>query len=449
MKRPLSSAALVLLVAISARGAEQDQPLRTGTTAVVIDVTALDGKGGPVLDLRAEDFELSEDGKRQQIAAVTLVREGVRMPAGSAPGVSGGGAVPQKAVAENGRPVARADGGSPAETPTLTAILFDSLSHEQRPVAGKAALAYLSTLSRPRDYAGVFLADMQLRTFAPFTNEPEVLNQAVERLMATAPTQIRVQPGSGNAITRGLPVDPNSPPTAGVEASGGYINAREREKYLVLEPGPEALLRRLELRMLEAQQRFMHELGGQTSLAALRGVVAGLSELPGRKSILYFAEQLSVTDRLKPRFDALIAEANRANITIYTVDAAGLRVHSEEATVARNVDLAGAQGVGDARREDGPWTRDLEKQNQLLVSRTAAALGTLSRDTGGFLLQNTNNLAAGLARMQVERQSYYLIAYQPTNTAQDGKFRRVQVKVKRSGVSVRARPGYRAPVAAK
>jgi VWFA-related protein len=58
------------------------------------------------------------------------------------------------------------------------------------------------------------------------------------------------------------------------------------------------------------------------------------------------------------------------------------------------------------------------------------------------VIDNTNDLAKGVARMQIERTTYYLLGYQPTNTALDGKFHRVTVKVKRGKVSVRARPGY-------
>jgi hypothetical protein len=44
--------------------------------------------------------------------------------------------------------------------------------------------------------------------------------------------------------------------------------------------------------------------------------------------------------------------------------------------------------------------------------------------------------------MQVDRTTYYLLGYQPTNVATDGKFRKVTVKVKRGKYMVRARPGY-------
>ena len=66
---------------------------------------------------------------------------------------------------------------------------------------------------------------------------------------------------------------------------------------------------------------------------------------------------------MKPKFDALIGEANRGNNHVYPVDAAGLRVHSKEAELSRNVAVAGAKGIGDEEREKGAWTKDLENQN--------------------------------------------------------------------------------------
>ena len=174
----------------------------------------------------------------------------------------------------------------------------------------------------------------------------------------------------------------------------------------------------------------------------MRATVDALAVVPGRKSILYFADSLPVASRLKPAFDAVIGQANRHNITIYPVDAAGLRAHSQQAQVARSVDVAGAQGIGDIKRGDGPMTKELERQEQIMTSASSAILGRLAKETGGLLLENTNNLAAGLARMQHDRTTYYLLAYNPSNTAEDKRFRRVTGKVKRSDVTVRARPGY-------
>jgi VWFA-related protein len=336
--------------------------------------------------------------------------------------------------------VAASPGDTPEIVPSVTAILFDRLSPEARPMAGKAALAYLSTLTTPQDYAGVFLADTAFNTFQPFTNAQEALARAVDRLTATASANTAAASVPESPRIQGM--DPNVGPTAAAESGGGFLNALDRERRLKELGGVEQQLARMELRMREGYLRFLSEFEGESSLAGLRAVVSSLGGLRGRKSILYFTEHLPVTSRLKPRFDALIGEANRANVTMYTVDAVGLRVHSSEAAAARNIGVAGAQGVGDVRRGDGPWTKELEHQEQLLSSRPAAVLGRLAKETGGFLIENTNDLGSGVARMKQERTTYYLLAYQPTNPRLDGRFRRVGVKVKRSRVNVTARPGY-------
>jgi len=408
-----------LAAALTCLVSGQQPPVKTVTTGAIVDVTVVDAKGNAVVDLAPEDFEVSEDGVRQRVVSVMLVERG---------GV---------------RPLAAAAGSDPTATPPVgvPAILFDRLSPESRPLAHRAALAYVSTLEPPHDYAGVFLADSALRTFQPFTNERAKLGRAVDAISATAPANTAAAAEPERKRLNGL--DPNLPPTAGAESSGaGLGSIAEREYRLKNMAGPEKRMAQIELRMREGYARFIAELDGQWSLAGLRAVVSGLSELPGRKSILYFTEKLPITDRLKPRFDALIGEANRANITVYPVDASGLRVHSTEGQLKRNIDVAGAQGLGDEQRDKGAWTKDLERQNDLLNSRVGAVLGRLAKDTGGFVLENTNDLAAGVARMQLERTTYYLLAYQPTNTKLDGKFRKITVKVKRPKTTVRARLGY-------
>jgi VWFA-related protein len=435
----------VLLGVATASGSGQVQPpvVKTTTAGVVIDVSVVDNKGQPILDLGRDDFEITEDGTRQQIVSVSLVQGGIARSQGGVPPAA---TAALSAAAQPGAPSAGSPSAAPAaaddHTPSVTAILFDRLSPDVRPFAARAALAYVSTLSPPHDYAGVFLADTTLKTFQSFTNQAESLRQGVARVASTAPVNL----GAGaerSATTRVQGFDPNQPPTAGAESAAGFSNA---DRQALFDPArdrdPATLLLRLELKMGEGYQRFASEYEGQASMTGLRAIIDALGALPGRKSVLYFTENLQVTPRLKAKFDALIGQANRSNITVYPVDAAGLRVHSKEAELARNVNVAGSQAVGDERRPDGPLTRDLEKQDQLLSSRPTAVLGRLAKETGGFLLENTNDLAAGVARMQQERTTYYLLAYQSTNPALDGTFRKVTVKVKRPRMTVKARPGY-------
>jgi VWFA-related protein len=436
MARVTHSVLASSLIALTAHAQSQPPAVKTTTAGVLIDVSVLDRKGQPVIDLTPADFELSEEGKRQQLMSATLVTGGVARPLTERPAAT--------AAPEPSATVASADvPGPPAGTrpaPTITAILFDKLSPESRPSARLAGHRYLSTLSSPGDYAGIFLADLNLVTFHPFSNDAESLRRAIDRLAATAPANIDSEHFRS---PRASALDPNQPPTAGAESrTPGWTTAAERNRRLAEMDLVEKMMAMMELRMEQGYRQLLAEYSGQASIAGLRSLIEGLRTVEGRKSILYVTESLSITTQQKAKFDALIGEANRANVTFYPVDALGLRVHSEEAKLSRNVTLAGAQGIGDAERDPGPWTKELERQDQLLASRPTAVLGRLAKETGGFLLENTNNLAAGVARMQQERTTYYLLGYQPANATMDGKFRRVAVKVKRPNVTIRARPGY-------
>jgi VWFA-related protein len=432
---------LVLGIFVTFQAPAQQPPVKSVTTGVVLDVTVVDAKGNPILDLTPDEFEVTEDGVRQRLISATLVQRGVVRPQ-SASVVGSTETVPPTASGSTpGTPDTAA-----AVQPTVTAILFDRLSPDTRAYARRAALAYVSTLTPPHDYAGVFLADLSLRTFQPFTNNRENLVRGIDIVSATAPAN--TSPTAEPESKRVYGTDPNLPPTAGAEsAGGGFGDVADRQRKLKemklgTQDPSEWIMMQMEMRMREGYQRFLAEFDSQASLAGLRTVVSAFGALPGRKSILYFTENLPITDRMKPKFDALIGEANRANITVYPVDAAGLRLHSKEAELGRNVGVAGAKGIGDESRGEGAWTKELEKQEEMLSSRPTAVLGRLAKETGGFLIENTNDLGAGVARMQQERTTYYLLGYQPTNAKLDGKFRKVSVKVKRSKVTVRARPGY-------
>jgi hypothetical protein len=124
-----------------------------------------------------------------------------------------------------------------------------------------------------------------------------------------------------------------------------------------------------------------------------------------------------------------------------------LRVQSEQAATARGI--AALRGVGDDDptkvADDDKYrsrTSDLERNEFLLKKDPAASLGTLAKETGGFLVNNTNDLASAFQRIDADRRFHYLLTYTPSNTSQDGAFRRIAVKVKRRNVDVRARSGY-------
>jgi VWFA-related protein len=137
------------------------------------------------------------------------------------------------------------------------------------------------------------------------------------------------------------------------------------------------------------------------------------------------------------RFHRILDEANRANTSFYPLDPRGLVVFDENI-----VPLAGV-GVGPATN---PMV-GLEEDRARLNARTTS-LRVMAENTDGLAIVQTSEIAAGLRKMADDLSSYYLIGYYSTGKL-DGRFHRITVRVKRPGVSVRARRGYLAGTAAE
>ena len=82
-----------------------------------------------------------------------------------------------------------------------------------------------------------------------------------------------------------------------------------------------------------------------------------------------------------------------------------------------------------------------------LVRRRVEGLRTLAVDTDGIAVIDTNDIDSGLKRIVADMSSYYLVGYYTKNAKLDGRFRKITVRVKRPGVNVRARRGYKAATA--
>ena len=143
-------------------------------------------------------------------------------------------------------------------------------------------------------------------------------------------------------------------------------------------------------------------------------------------------------------FLGVIDAANRANVSIYAMDAAGLRAESEQAKIRDQVNAAGGAGGGllSVRGSDEPLSKSLEKNEDVLRQDPHNGLGTLAQGTGGLLFENTNNLQQGFDRVESDLHNYYLVGYTPLTRRYDGRFRNIEVKVTRPGVTVAARKGY-------
>ena len=127
-------------------------------------------------------------------------------------------------------------------------------------------------------------------------------------------------------------------------------------------------------------------------------------------------------------FRDLFGEANRANATFYTVDPRGLPVF-------------------DTQMSDGP-VPPVHVEKEILDGRLDT-LRLLATNTDGIAVLNHNDLDASLKRILEDLSSYYLIGYRSTNARLDGRFHTIRVRVKRPGIDVRARRGYRSATEAE
>ncbi len=123
-------------------------------------------------------------------------------------------------------------------------------------------------------------------------------------------------------------------------------------------------------------------------------------------------------------FRVLLDDANRANVSFYPVDPRGLPVFDTP------IGPAPPLGV----------VRDMEQLKGRIES-----LQTMAVATDGIAVVNSNDIDRGLRRVVEDLTSYYLLGYSSTNAKPDGRYRKITVRVKRPGVDVRARRGYRAP----
>jgi len=181
------------------------------------------------------------------------------------------------------------------------------------------------------------------------------------------------------------------------------FEGRQGETFPIKSVMEEAQLTRGDVRRVRAQVTL-------SALAALTMKLGGLRE--GRKSIIFVSQgppsYLGSRDgNLQDEIRTIVEAANRGNVAIYPLDPTGLTMEMR---------------VGDR-----------------------GTLFQLAAETGGRTIVNTNDFAAGLNKVFVDNTAYYVIGYTPTRSEDDGKYHKITVKVKRSGMHVLARQGYFAP----
>lgn len=401
----------------TAAAAQTGQPvIRTTTNEILVDVVARDRKGRLVRGLTSGEFTVLEDGVAQRIMSVREVAGGsfagpVSTPA--APAVD------------------------PSRTIRLFTLAFDRLGIDSRRLARQAARDMLKQAAGPNVFFSVFHTDQMLRVLQPFTNDRDRIEAAIDHATSGAPAD-RANGAAdlelaASATQGGEGASAAAASSNGAQVDGGGMAAEA--------------MNRMVRDMLEFTRTNLREQQGRSSIFALWGIVKEQHRLPGRKTLLYFSEGLQVPNSLQNQFRNMISSANRANVSVYAIDARGLSIANDNQAGQEMLNASMRVSMGTYRNQTGqPVTREevqqFDRAEDSIRANPQMALSELAESTGGFLIANTNDFRQPLRRLTEDLGAYYEIVYRPANMALDGTFRRIEVKVARDDVKLQSRAGY-------
>jgi len=387
-----------------------------------------------VRDLRPDEIEVYEDGVRQQLGSFRFldsraIGEALEdAQSASAPGASTPQA-PSPPVPGESRHL------------NLVTLLFDQLGPSGRGIARKAALSFLELENRPDVYVSVFQIGESLRLLQQFTTDRDGVRHAVE--YATGQLNTQYSPATDRLAQAAGQANALRDQLESVTSAGTGLGASTAAAQL----GQAVDMANMAVNALRLTDTLQREQQGHSSLFSILSLAKQQQPLAGRKTILFFSEGLQAPPTLDHVLLAAISEANRANVSVYAVDARGLSTVSDTAAARATLDEA----VATSTRQQMLRGFRLFTREEMLISDTAESalrmdsigtLGQLAESTGGLLISHTNDVRAGIARAVGDLRGYYEVAYSPANLEFDGRFRKIALKVTRPGVSVQTRSGY-------
>ena len=388
--RLLSAAAVVLVLVATMHGqqgapaspqAPPGQPaptFRTETRLIVHNVTVRDRDGNSVEGLTAADFVVTENGVRQEIAFVAYQRLEAPAPAPAAGVPSLVDIAPPldaAARAEASRIAVPGPSDTRYQDRRLIVLYFDlsRMPDADRLRAFGAAQTFVSSRMGASDLVAIMaLQNGAVRIRQDFTAERPRLLEVLTTMMLGDDLN---QDGVPDIDTFGSDFGQNA----------GEFNIFNTDRQL----------------------------------AALQTAIEYLRPLAQQKALVYFGSGLTASGADNAaQYQATVNSALRGNVAVSTVDTRGLVAFSPVANASR----ASPGGMG-------MFTGGAMVSNMTGFIASQDTLYALAKDTGGQSLLDSNDLTAGIVNAARTVNSYYMVAYYSTNTAPDGRFRRVSVSL--------------------
>jgi len=418
---------------------KQDEPLlRIETELVQIDAVVTDKQGKLARDLKRADFELFDDGKKQEIAHFAI----------------GTAAQPARWLAVEKKPAEkRVADATPVEIRAgrYVVIAVDDfhLAPENLMIAKRTLQRFINDQMVGGDQVAIATTSGNIGMFQQFTDERDVLERAVNRLSiqqrtATSSSDVpRITDYQAELIDTGdmdalelavqeilrqepMPAPPQAAGRGGMNATGlgGVGSPRERA------------IQQAQSRARSIVAQNAHYT--RATLSNLESVIRNLGALTGRKMLVLLSDGFYLGGNSSSQiYDMrrIIDAATRAGVVIYSIDARGLVAippggSASDSFGGDDINLPGARARVESRG----------------VQAKLDGLNALARDTGGTLFNNSNDLSLGLQRVLDANETYYVLAYEPSTPYRDGRFHKIEVRIAgRPDLTVRTRKGYFAP----
>jgi VWFA-related protein len=404
MSQKFFLALLAVLCAVSPSLAQtqSDDVVRITVNLVQIDaVVTKNGKS--IKDLKAADFEIFEDGRRQEITSFAYVSNVTNNARAEA----------EPGTTSSKDPNAPANPNPPPPPPTeiarrRIALVVDDygLSAQSMADVRRQLRKFIDEQLNPNDLIAIIRTSRARRELPHFTNDRSRINQAWEQVKWNQCSRVGVKPM----------------PRIGDNASVGCGTS----------------------------VATFNE-----SISSLRAIVTALGQVPGRKSMIIFSDDtplredeklargsssvLQANSTLKDshnhnsRLKRLAEMAIRLSVVIYAVDTSGLQVIGiTGADATPRPMVSGSEG-------NRLFVKQLSDRSRLIQSRRDGAI-MITKETGGFLVHDQNDFQ--LDKILDEQGGYYLIGYRPSTETFNKQFHKLKARVKKDGFEVRTRSGF-------
>lgn len=414
-----------------------EDTVRVGIAAVQVEAIVTDKSGRRINGLTAADFRLIDEGASQELHFF-LASEGTHANVGGKR---------ERTQSDGAGVTTSGASNSPLVKPFLgryVALVFDDLniSPENFLRSRRALTEYINNKLSDYDLVALVATAGSLGSLQQFTNDKQRILTAVDRIASqsghseryrdrlfriTPAEAVRIDAGDEailNSVARRVSTESFADST-----SSGSVFDPAAGRASVRDADTESVKNRIR----GVARSIVAQAGADTRnlLNTLRNLFQGMADLPGRKIVVITTESFATlggsTDDVSNQLIQLIELARKSGVSVYALDAGGLRTQSTSATEY-------ITGTGLQQRTTTSTSSYTEFEN-------LGAARTLIAGTGGTFIGNTNDLAAGLDRALEDSSNYYVLGFRPSNL--DNKFHRLNVTIKdRPDLIVRTRRGY-------